>query len=300
MSSYRKKNIMSNKNDEKFINYRLFKILKLNRSFNPFNLDVLRKLKYYQFLYGFVLLLEIIIINCCLLKGFYYVINDIATTVQLFLSLLCTISTNLNTFTFSQHFNDFWKLFRIMRNDFLSYMHNRKDIFQQYQTKCILITNIYIFVYFFTGLSWIFNSLFIKEFHFKTRNDVKIIYRNNIFNLYFSIMPISLYNKIFPVVYIAEFIVTIHTIFDLFLKNLIVMQFCWMISAKLRTIASMYETFGYNVLVVDEGPIRNKIEDPYVEVLELITMYHIKLIKFLKIMMCSRIIFWAGAVHKHQ
>ncbi|XP_050544517.1 uncharacterized protein LOC126907347 isoform X2 [Daktulosphaira vitifoliae] len=109
---------------------------------------------------------------------------------------------------------------------------------------CTKIIDIYTMIYFLGGILWIFSPLFIKEFTFKKRDGSLIIFQNNVLNSFFSFIPISVYDRIYPIVYLLEAIELLHMMYGLIFYNVIVVQFCWMLSAHLKIVAFKCKKFG--------------------------------------------------------
>ncbi|XP_050522745.1 uncharacterized protein LOC126895192 [Daktulosphaira vitifoliae] len=178
--------------------------------------------------------------------------------------------------------------------DFLSHGQYRKDIFEYYRKKCIRITNFCTFVGLVILLLWILAPLFIKEFRFKKKDGSIMVYRNSVLNLYFSFISISFYEQIYPFIYILESIYTIHTVVEVVLSNVLIMQFCWMLSAQLKTIVSKYESFGYKILDKEIDP---EFEETYIEDFKSVFSDNVKLsicIKKFYVFMRPMTVFYIG------
>ncbi|XP_050534698.1 uncharacterized protein LOC126901868 isoform X2 [Daktulosphaira vitifoliae] len=219
------------------------RILSLYCNFNPFNLNVIRNFNFFQYIFALLLLVEFIVVNCYVFIGLYYVINDFFAAVQLCIKVLCSIQIFVNTYRLSTKYDELRKLFDATSGDFLSSSHKGKYIFERYKSICTKITNTYIFINLLGGLVWILNPLFLKKYPLKKRDGSLEIYRNNVVNSVLSFIPISIYDKIYPIVFVYEAIEIIHVIFDLIIYNTIVMKFCWMLSAQLNIIAFRCKSF---------------------------------------------------------
>ncbi|XP_050544945.1 uncharacterized protein LOC126907598 isoform X2 [Daktulosphaira vitifoliae] len=233
---------------EKILNDKILWILSLYCKFNPFNLAAIQNFKFHQFCYTLLLLWEFIVMNLYAFIGFYYVLNDIFSVLQLFIFITMDLKMFLTTYRLSTKYEELRKLFDATRIDFLSSSYKEKNIFEHNKSMCTKIINIYIFLCFLLIPLWILIPLFVKEYPFKKRDGSLIIYRNNILNSFFSFIPISIYEQIYPIVFTFEAINVLHIIFNVLFCNLIIIEFCWMLSTQLKIIALKCETFGYNNL----------------------------------------------------
>ncbi|XP_050535500.1 uncharacterized protein LOC126902365 isoform X2 [Daktulosphaira vitifoliae] len=270
-----------NSEEEKnyIINYHFLKIFKMYHVFYPMDKPGLKIGKYninYHTFYPFFVLLELNVMAGCLI-GFYYVINDLYAFVQLVLSLFTSFITVCKAIRFAQKYDEFWKLFDVMKVNFLSYSYYRKDILRNYRKKCVVVANIYAFIWITSCIFWIANPFIIKEYPVKNREGNIAVYRNNPLNIFLAYVSYEHYQDFYWIIYIIETIIVVQVIVDVILHDSIVILLCWMLSAQLETIAAKYETFGHKKI--------NKEEDEEifsVENLELIIADHIKVISKVK------------------
>ncbi|XP_050544528.1 uncharacterized protein LOC126907352 [Daktulosphaira vitifoliae] len=110
---------------------------------------------------------------------------------------------------------------------------------------CMKVINVYSFVCYSAVLLWILNPLFIRGYPLKKRDGSLVIYRNSVLNTLLSFIPISIYERIYPIVYLIEAIEISHITYDIVFYYTIVIQFCWMLTAQLKIIAFKCESCGY-------------------------------------------------------
>ncbi|XP_050535225.1 odorant receptor 23a [Daktulosphaira vitifoliae] len=137
---------------------------------------------------------------------------------------------------------------------------------------CTKIINFFFFIYFLVGIVWIFSPLCVKEFSLIRRDGSLVIYQNNVLNSFLSFIPISIYEQIFPIVYLLEAIELIHIIFDIVFYYTIVVQFCWMLSAQLKVMAFKCESLGNEIL-----ELRQRKNSNYMKYLNQILLDYTKL-----------------------
>ncbi|XP_050534416.1 uncharacterized protein LOC126901737 [Daktulosphaira vitifoliae] len=125
-------------------------------------------------------------------------------------------------------------------------------MFKHNESMCTKIININFFMYILGCLVWFLSPLLIKEFPLKRRDGSLVIYHNNILNSFLSFIPISVYEQIYPIVYLLEALEVVHVCSELFFYYTIVIQFCWMLSAQLKIIAFEFESFGYENVELEQ------------------------------------------------
>ncbi|XP_050544526.1 uncharacterized protein LOC126907350 [Daktulosphaira vitifoliae] len=145
------------------------------------------------------------------------------------------------------------------------------------------IINLYSFICYSAVLLWIFNPLFIRGYPLKKRDGSLVIYRNSVLNTLLSFIPISIYERIYPIVYLIEAIEISHITYDIVFYYTIVIQFCWMLTAQLKIIAFKCESCGY-----ENEEIGNRNDRNYViylkQLLSDYTKLHVSIRKFYEIM----------------
>ncbi|XP_050534385.1 uncharacterized protein LOC126901723 isoform X1 [Daktulosphaira vitifoliae] len=238
---------------EKFIlNDRILMILNFHCELNPFNLTAISNFKFYQLFYSLLLVVEFIVINCYVFIGFNYVKNDFISATQLFINIISAIQIYLNNYRLSKKYGELRKLLDATSSYFLFSNNKAKYIFKHNESKCTKIINIYFFMYISACLGWILSPLLIKEYPLKRSDGSLVIYHNNILNSFLSFIPISVYERIYPIVYLLEAFELAHICFEMFFYYTIVIQFCWMLSAQLKIITFKFESFGYKYVELEQ------------------------------------------------
>ncbi|XP_050546713.1 uncharacterized protein LOC126908569 isoform X2 [Daktulosphaira vitifoliae] len=270
---------MDNQEEKNYIiNYHLIKIYKMYHIFYPKNKPGLKIGKYninYYAINPFLSFLDLIVFISCFI-GFFFVYNDLYALFQISLSFFCAFNRIFKTIRFTRKFDELWKLFDVMRDDFLSHNCYRKDIFQHYKKKCIVVINIYATIWFISLIIWILNPLMMKEITVENRQGNFVIYRNSPLQIFFSVMSYEHYEKMYILIYLIESAVLVSAVLDILLYDITVIELCWMLSAQFKMIASKYETFGYQHTNNEENN-NNSVEN-----LRNVIINHIHIIKKIK------------------
>ncbi|XP_050543351.1 uncharacterized protein LOC126906678 isoform X1 [Daktulosphaira vitifoliae] len=255
---------MDNQEEKNYIiNYHLLKIYKMYHLFYPKNKPGLKIGKYninYYAIKPFLLFLDLIVFVSCFI-GFYFVFNDLYALFQISVSFLCAFTRIFKSIRLMRKFDELWKLFDVMRDDFLSHNCHRKDIFQHYKKKCIVMINIYALIWFTALIIWILNPLMMKEVSVENRQGNFVIYRNTPLQIFFSIMSYEQYEKMYAFIYLIESAVLVNSVLDILLYDITVIELCWMLSAQLKIIASKYENFGYQHTNNEESNNNSSVEN---------------------------------------
>ncbi|XP_050520079.1 bumetanide-sensitive sodium-(potassium)-chloride cotransporter-like isoform X2 [Daktulosphaira vitifoliae] len=269
MKSVKKKNIL---------NYRLMKIGRLHLIFNSLNLHIFTKWSHVVILFILLipLVFEFITAFCCIL-GYYYLSNDLNACVQMILIILAICTSTIKVIRFIKKPNEFWELFNVMRDDFLSFDDYNNDIIFKFKKKCTKLSNAYSLVWFISWMIWIFIPIFIKEYSVKIKSGNRVIYRYNILNAFIGIVPIENYENLYLVIYVIEAVNVTHAMLIVVVYDVFTMSLCWILSAQLKTIASRYETFGRETLT---NELKNSVIST--DILKLLIKDHIKVNNMIK------------------
>ncbi|XP_050521929.1 uncharacterized protein LOC126894744 isoform X3 [Daktulosphaira vitifoliae] len=201
----------------------------------------------YLFLFSFPLILEMFTVICCVIECYYF-INDPNAYIFGVILILGFFITALKMLRLVQKSNEFLNLFDIIKDDFFKYKNDTKK-FQLLKKNLNIFSNSFALFYIIFILFWVISPFFLKEFTVKNSDGNIVIYRRCIINIFIGVVSREFYEKMYMFIYVIEATVLIHMTVIGIVYEIIIINFCCIIFARLKAITKMYESFGWQLSI---------------------------------------------------
>ncbi|XP_050520917.1 uncharacterized protein LOC126894158 isoform X2 [Daktulosphaira vitifoliae] len=262
-----------NKENTCFTNYVLWKMFQHYSYVSSSDVQNVITWKYILNLLFFTtpLLIETLAIVSSII-GSQNLIYDVYALIQNVLEALGALMAIITVKTLAEQSNSIWKLINMIRED-LFCTEYKKYVLQCSNNMYKRFTIIYASIIIFLWFSWMFSPLIIKDLPIKCANNEVIVYRNNIVNAFYNVIPFKTYNKFFLIFWLIETFALAHVFLNLFVFDIILTSCCWMLSANMEMISLKFKSLGYEKVIKSKSNSHSAIQN-----LKIVISQHMKIV----------------------
>lgn len=249
---------MDFRNNEKnhVFNIKLSKFLGLYQILDPETVKF-RGQNVYHIVMACILLYMCAISMILNLSGLYYWKVNMPISIDYLWKSGTTVYMIYKIWIVIRHSNDIWNCLSITRYGFTSFNNrNRHNILDRWRDRLVLLTTIYVIMYFTSTITYMVFTLLFSERVSPVKNHYGSIgyYRQNIMNFYLIVSD-ETYNTHYYMFYFSEALFLIFVTISFLIFDILLVTLCFGICCQMQIIYSAFESVGHKSLRDHNSPI---------------------------------------------